>query len=188
MPTKSSIVPAPSGSRIELAAELAPNTPSPTRTSPRSEMAPATSGRRRENRVGGTTEPSRTAAIGGARGAPGGGAGAAGAGAGDPGGRGGPPPRRGRAGPGGGGGGPGGQRGHHRTRGQHGAGVREVDPEGHEQRVEAARQPEPEEKPDERGDQADDRALEHHGTQHLTPRGAERAQRGELARALRDGD
>ena len=48
--------------------------------------------------------------------------------------------------------------------------------------------PRPEEQPDDRGEHPDHERLEHHRAQHLAAGGAERAQRGQLARALGDRD
>ena len=67
-------------------------------------------------------------------------------------------------------------------------GVRQVDAERAEQRDHALGEPEAEHEPDHRGHQADHEALEHDRAHDLLARGAERPQRGELARALRDGD
>ena len=50
------------------------------------------------------------------------------------------------------------------------------------------RQAEPEEEPDDRGEDAHHERLEHDRQPHLAPRRAERPQRGELARPLRDRD
>ena len=47
---------------------------------------------------------------------------------------------------------------------------------------------EPQEEPDDRADDADGDRLEHDRPEHLTPRGAERAQGRELAHPLRDRD
>ncbi len=66
--------------------------------------------------------------------------------------------------------------------------LREVDPERDEQLVEQLGEAEPEEEPDHRGDHADHECFEHHRPVHLPARRAERAQGGELAHALRDGD
>ena len=57
-----------------------------------------------------------------------------------------------------------------------------------EQRLEALREPEPEEEPDDGREEADHERLEQHRAEHLPPGGAERPQRRELARPLGDRD
>ena len=57
-----------------------------------------------------------------------------------------------------------------------------------EELVQPDRERETAEQADDRGAQADHERFEDHGAQHLTPRRAERAQGGELPRALRDRD
>ena len=71
---------------------------------------------------------------------------------------------------------------------EHRAGVRQLEPERAEQRLEPLREPEAEDEPDDRREEADHERLEQHGAEHLPPRGAERPQRRELARPLRDRD
>ena len=66
--------------------------------------------------------------------------------------------------------------------------LRQVEAERLEERVQPDGEPEPAEQPDDRGEQADHERLEDHRAQHLPPRRAERAQRRELARPLRDRD
>ena len=63
-----------------------------------------------------------------------------------------------------------------------------VDPGGLQERAEPDRDPQPEEEPDDRADDSDDDGLEHDRPEHLPAGGAERAQGGELAEALRNGD
>ncbi len=66
--------------------------------------------------------------------------------------------------------------------------VREREADGVEQPEEPLREREPDEEPDHRGDDAHRQRLDHDRAAHLTPGGAERAQRGELTRPLRDRD
>ena len=65
-------------------------------------------------------------------------------------------------------------------------GQREAD--GVEQREQPLREGEPEEQPDDRREDAHHERLEHDRRANLAPRGSERAQRRELARPLRDRD
>ncbi len=80
------------------------------------------------------------------------------------------------------------ERHHDRPRLEQEAGVRQREAD----RVEELEQPlgkqQAEEQPDHRGDDADDERLEDDRPEHLLPRRAERAQRGELARPLGDRD
>ena len=68
------------------------------------------------------------------------------------------------------------------------AAVREREADHVEQPEEPLREREPEEEPDHRGDDAHRQRLDHHRATHLGSGGAERAQRGELTRPLRDRD
>ena len=80
------------------------------------------------------------------------------------------------------------QRDDHRPRREHEAAVRQREADGVEELEQALRQQKAEEQPDDRGERADDERLDDDRAQHLAPAGAERAQRRELARALRDRD
>ena len=64
----------------------------------------------------------------------------------------------------------------------------QVEVERHEQLVQTDREAEAREQPDHGREQADDERLDDHGAQHLAARRADRPQRRELARPLRDGD
>ena len=66
--------------------------------------------------------------------------------------------------------------------------VRQVDPDRDEQPVQQLRQPEAEEEADDGAEQADHERLDHDRPQDLAARGAERAQRRELAHPLSDRD
>ena len=77
---------------------------------------------------------------------------------------------------------------HDRPRGEDGAGLRQVDADRDEERVQPLPHAEAEEQPDHRREEADDEPLEDDGREHLASRAAERPQRCELPRALRDGD
>ena len=65
---------------------------------------------------------------------------------------------------------------------------REVEAEHLEERVQALREAEPEEEPGDRPERPDDEGLDHDSTKDLTAGRAERAQRCELANALRNRD
>ena len=67
-------------------------------------------------------------------------------------------------------------------------GRRQLDTESAEQPLDRLRQEHAEAEADERGEEADDERLEDHRAEDLPPRGADRPQRRELARALGDGD
>ena len=67
-------------------------------------------------------------------------------------------------------------------------GLRQVDPERHEQAVEQPCQPEAREETDERRKRADNQRLDDHGAEHLPARRPDCPQRRELARPLRDRD
>ena len=80
------------------------------------------------------------------------------------------------------------QRHDDRARGEDRAGLRQVEPERLEQRVDALGQCEAGREPDRAGGRAHDQRLGHDRAQHLAPRGAGEAQQPELARALGDHD
>ncbi len=63
-----------------------------------------------------------------------------------------------------------------------------VTPSGLEQGLEALGEPEPDEEPERRGEEPRHGTLEDHGAPHLACACADRPQGGELPRALRDGD
>ena len=67
-------------------------------------------------------------------------------------------------------------------------GLRHVEVDRPEERGEALREQDAEPEADGRGDDAEDGALEHDRAEHLAARGAERPQRRELLRSLRDRD
>ena len=80
------------------------------------------------------------------------------------------------------------QRDDHGARRKDGVAVRQVDAERDEQRLEALRDPEPDEEARDRGEDADHAALDDHRGHHLSPRRAQSPQRSEFARALRNRD
>ena len=80
------------------------------------------------------------------------------------------------------------QRDHDRPRLEHGRRLRQVDPERHQQRVERLGQQQPEEQPDDRRERSDHERLEQHRAEHLAAGRAERAERRQLPRALGDRD
>ena len=83
---------------------------------------------------------------------------------------------------------PDGERDDHRARREHAVCGRQLDTESAEERLDPLGQQHAETEADERGEQPDDERLEDHRAEDLPPRGADRPQRRELARALRDGD
>ena len=66
--------------------------------------------------------------------------------------------------------------------------LREIEPEGGEDGVQALGETEAEEQPDDRGDEADHERLEDHRAEDLPPRRTDRPQRRELADSLGDRD
>ena len=80
------------------------------------------------------------------------------------------------------------QRDDDRPGGEDGLRLRQVEVERDEELVQPDREPEPGEQSDDRREQADHQRLQDHGAQHLPARRADRSQRGELARPLRDRD
>ena len=81
-----------------------------------------------------------------------------------------------------------GERDDHRARCEHAVRRRQLDPEGAEEPFDPLRQEHTETEADERSEQPDDERLEDDRAENLPPRGADRPQRRELARALGDGD
>ena len=79
-------------------------------------------------------------------------------------------------------------RDHRRPRLEDHRGLRHVEVDCPEERGEALREQDAEPEADGRGDDAEDGALEHDRAEHLAARGAERPQRRELLRSLRDRD
>ena len=66
--------------------------------------------------------------------------------------------------------------------------LRQVEVQCDEELIQSDCEPEPGEQSDDRRDQADQQCLQDHGGQHLPARRADRSQRGELARPLRNRD